>query len=97
MDSSMTQPAKLLLLANILARGGVITQNGKAFLKASVPSSHASRTRDPTRLHAQAIRPKRWRSIPNLTIERFSLSLAWCAAAPFPEWPGGESSYIHVN
>jgi len=33
MDSSMTQPAKLLLLANILARGGVITQNGKAFLK----------------------------------------------------------------
>jgi hypothetical protein len=29
----MTEPAKLLLLASILAKGGVISQNGKAFFK----------------------------------------------------------------
>mmetsp|Transcript_22134 Transcript_22134/g.43586 ORF Transcript_22134/g.43586 Transcript_22134/m.43586 type:complete len:335 (+) Transcript_22134:86-1090(+) len=32
-DSRMTEPAKLLLLASILAKGRVISSNGKAFLK----------------------------------------------------------------
>jgi hypothetical protein len=31
--ASLTEPAKLLLLSSILARGGVISLNGKAFLK----------------------------------------------------------------
>lgn len=31
--ADMTEPAKLLLLASILSKGGVITQNGAGFLK----------------------------------------------------------------
>lgn len=33
MDSGLTQPAKLLLLAALLAKDNVISQNSKSFLK----------------------------------------------------------------
>ena len=32
-QQQLTQPAKLLLLASILTKSGVISNNGKAFLK----------------------------------------------------------------
>jgi hypothetical protein len=36
-SQQMTEPAKLLLLASILAKGRVISNNGKAFLKVGNP------------------------------------------------------------
>jgi len=34
--ASLTEPAKLLLLSSILSRSGIISSNGKAFLKVGV-------------------------------------------------------------
>jgi hypothetical protein len=33
MEDTLTEPAKLLLLASLLAKDRIITENGKAFLK----------------------------------------------------------------
>lgn len=37
-DADLTQPAKLLLMAALLAKDGIITNNAKAFLKELVLS-----------------------------------------------------------
>ena len=43
--SDLTEPGKLLLLASVLARGGVISQNGKSWLKELILRRDARLTR----------------------------------------------------